>query len=199
MTTVKTKTKCKKIRTVLTVRFMEGKSRRDMYREFFKGKLPQGFDDKMVKTLISLEGYSGTIPLGTIPYELYKKFSGLGASREFLESFKFSYITEYKSVDSYKIVKCMYEVVPFLTVSNIDSYIVSYSLGNDRLETSSDLLLEIETHSYQNDITADEIKRINKDNARRLRHYLVSLPSVQGVPYSCTFREDESNELECSI
>lgn len=194
MTAIKIKRKYSTIRTVLTVKLMEGKTRRDMYREFFKGKAPEGFDDKVVRTLITLDGYSDSIS-----YELYKRFSGIGASREFLESFKFSYITEYKNFDSSKMVKLMYEVVPFVTVSNISSYIVSYSLCCDRLNTSSDISLEIETHSYQGDVVADEVKRINKENARKLRHYLVSLPSVQGVPYSCTFREDERSELECSV
>ncbi len=191
MTTVKSKTIRKKIRTILTVKLMEGKTVRDMYKDFFRGKTPKGFDEKIVRTLISLDKEY-------VSYDLYKKFSGHGASREFLEDFGFNYITEYKTVSQSDLVEAMNIIVPFVTESNISSYIVSYSTGSNNMGSTSDLNIEIETLSWR-EVSSDVVKHINKENARKLRHYFVSLPSVQGVPYSCTFREDESNELECSV
>ncbi len=191
MTTVKSKSIRKKIKTTLTVKLMEGKTRRDMYRDFFKDKAPQGFEDKVTNTYVSLDKEF-------VSYDLYKRFSGHGASREFLDDFDFKYIIKYKEVKQSDFVDAMYVVIPFIKDSNINSYIISYTTGLDNLELSYDLNIEIETYSFR-DVSADQVKYINKENARKLRHYLVSLPSVQGVPYSCTFREDESNELECSV
>jgi len=192
MTTEKTKSTRKRIKTTLTVKLMESKTRRDMYREFLKDKVPKGFDEKSIETIVSLNGEY-------VNYGLYKMFSGIGASREFLESFKFTYINKYKHIDSSKLADSIYEVVPFITISGVNSTIQSYTLGSDNLDCSNDIKLEIETYSWRSHITADDVKNINKENARKLRHYLVSLPSVQGVPYTCTFREDEVVEQECSV
>lgn len=170
---------------------MQGKTRRDMFRDFFKDKAPKGFEEKIINTNITLDGEF-------VSYDLYKKFSGHGASRGFLEDFDFKYFTKYKEVKQSDFVDAMYVVVPFIKDSNINSYIVNYTIGADNLESSYDLNIEIETYSYR-DVSSDDVKRINKENARKLRHYLVSLPSVQGVPYSCTFREDEATEMECSV
>ncbi|MDP2194253.1 MAG: hypothetical protein Q8K36_06985, partial [Alphaproteobacteria bacterium] len=177
--------------TTLTVKLMEGKTRRDMYRDFFKDKAPSGFEGKVTNTFISLDKEF-------VSYDLYKKFSGHGASREFLDDFEFRYVTKFKEITDHTFVEAMYVVVPFIKSSNINSYIVSYSIGNEDLESIHDLMIDVETYSFK-DVSSDDVKRINKENARKLRHYLVSLPSVQGVPYSCTFKEDVSNELECSI
>lgn len=192
MTSVKSKSVRKRIKTVLTIKLMEGRTLRDMYREFFGDKAPKGFEERVVRTLVSFDNCS-------VDYETYKKFSGFGASREFLEAFDFRYVKEYKSVDSSNMISAMYEIVPFTTISGLTSIIISYSVGASRLESSYDLGIEIETYSWKNYISADEVKRINKENARKLRHYLVGLPSVQGVPYTCTFREDEIAEMECSV
>ncbi len=162
-----------------------------MYREFFKDKAPIGFEDRVTNTYVSLDKEF-------VSYDLYKRFSGHGASREFLDDFDFKYIIKYKEVKQSDFVDAMYVVIPFIKDSNINSYIISYTTGLDNLESSYDLNIEIETYSFR-DVLSDQVKHINKENARKLRHYLVSLPSVQGVPYSCTFREDESNELECSV
>lgn len=191
MTTVKSKSIRKKIKTTLTVKLMEGRTRREMYREFFKDKAPKGFEDKITITSISLDKEF-------VSYDLYKKFSGHGASREFLDDFDFKYVIKNKELKQSDFVDAIYVVVPFIKDSNINSYIIGYTAGSDNLESSYGINLEIETYSFR-DVSSDEVKRINKENARKLRHYLVSLPSVQGVPYSCTFREDESNELECSV
>lgn len=191
MTTVKSKSIRKKIKTTLTVKLMEGKTRRDMFRDFFKDKAPNGFEDKITITSVSLDSEF-------VSYDLYKLFSGHGASREFLEDFSFKYVTKYKDIKQSDFTDAMYLVISFIKDSNINSYIIGYTAGSDNLESSYDINLEIETYSFR-DVSSDEVKRINKENARKLRHYLVSLPSVQGVPYSCTFREDESNELECSV
>lgn len=187
-----TKSTRKRIKTVLTVKFMEGKTVRDMYREFFKDKAPKELDMMETKTFVSLDGEY-------VPYDVYKKFSGIGATRDFLESFEFKYSKRYVAFNGDIIEKAIYGVIPFFTVSGVTSCINSYTLGADRLDSSSDLKIEIETHSWRSVITPYQVKYINKENARNLRHYLVSLPSVQGVPYTCTFREDEVTEQECSV
>ncbi len=194
MSTVKSKTVKKRIRTTLKVKLMEGKTFRDMYRDFFRGNAPKGFEEKVTRTVVSLDKE-------TVSYDLYKKFSGFGANREFLESFVFQYISEYKQVDQSSLAEAMYKVVPFMTLSGISSIIMSYTLGTNRLDSDylRELELEIETFSYRDNITAEQIKAVNKENARKLKYYLVSLPSVQGVPYSCSYKEDEILEETCSV
>ena len=192
MSNMKSKTVKKRIKTILTVKLMEGKTIRQMYSEFFKGKAPEGFEDKIMRTVVSLDGQS-------LSYELYKKFSGHGANREFLESFEFQYIQEYKPIDPSSLVDSIYKVIPFMTLSGISSFILNYSTGYSRMDSSRELELEIETFSYRDNTTAEQVKYINKQNARKLKYYLVSLPSVQGVPYSCTYREDEVVEQVCSV
>lgn len=192
MGSVKNKVKKKRIKTTLTIKLMEGKILRDMYRELLKDKVPSGFDEKEVMTTISLDDEY-------IPYTAYKKFSGYGASREFLEMFKVIYSRNYKVIDSSSITNAIYKIVPFTTISGISSVIISYSVGSNRLDYSGDINFEIETYSYKENITEDQIKSINKENARKLRYVFVSLSSVQGVPYSCTYKEVEDIERECSI
>ncbi len=192
MTTVKSKSTRKRIKTILTVKLMEGKTGRDMYREFFRDRPLKVLDEKNITTQVTLRGE-------LVSYDLYKMFSGIGASREFLESFEFEYYYTYKIVDSSLMVSKIYEVVPFLSVTGVSSTITGYTLGAHFLDSTNDLQIEIETYSWKDFITADELKRINKENARKFRHYLVGLPSVQGVPYTCNFREDEISELECSV
>lgn len=182
----------KRIKTVLTVKFMEGKTVRDMYRDFFKGKPLKELDMMEMRTHVRLDGE-------IVPYEIYKKFSGMGATRDFLESFEFKYSRRYITFSGDVIEKAIYELIPFVTVSGVASSINSYTLGADRLDSSFELKIEIETYSWKSLIAPEQVKHINKENARKLRHYLVSLPSVQGVPYSCTFREDEIKEQECSV
>ena len=192
MSNIKSKSVKKKIRTTLKVKLMEGKTLRDMYREFYKGKTPKGFEDMITRTVVRLDGL-------LVDYDLYKKFSGMGASREFLESFDFKYIKEYKSCDSDSIVEAIYQVVPFVTMTGVSSHILSYTVGSFRLDSLDDLDLEIDTFTYKDNITAEQVKYINKQNARKLKYYFVSLPSVQGVPYSCSYREDEIVEQVCSV
>lgn len=192
MASIKSKSVKKRIKTTLKVKLMEGKTLRDMYHEFYKDKAPKGFEDIIVRTVVSLDGQS-------VDYDLYKKFSGIGASKEFLESFSFRYIREHKIPDSDSMVEAIYRVIPFVTLTGISSYILSYTVGCSRLDSLNDLELEIETFSWRDYITSDDIKRINKENARKLKYYLVGLPSVQGVPFSCSYREDEMIEQECSV
>lgn len=186
------KYKKKKIETTLTVLLMKGKTIRDMYVDFFGGRLPKNLDGTEVITYVMIQGE-------TVSYEAYKKFSGCGATRDFLDMFEFKYITRNKLISGDVLRDEVNKVIPFDSPEYVRSYINDYTLGAGNFNECKNIKVSITTYTWSDTVTEEDIKKINKDNARRLRKKLVSLPSVQGVPYSCTYREDDVAEQKCEV
>ncbi len=182
----------RKIETTLDVRLMTKRTIRNVYEDFFGGRLPERFNGKEVVTRVSLDGIS-------IDYDLYKKFSGYGASREFLENFKFSYEVQNKVISDSELKDEVLKVIPFNEPNGIISELRSWTLNARNFDLSRNFKIEIETYSWDKRISEQAIKSVNKDNARRLRKYLVGLKSVQGVLFECKYREDDILEEKCYV
>lgn len=182
----------RKIETTLDVRLMTKRTIRNLYEDFFGGKLPDRFNGKEVVTRVSLDGIS-------VDYELYKKFSGLGASKEFLDNFKFEYEVRSKVISDSELKDEVLKLIPFNEPDNITSDLRSWTLNARNFDLIRNFKIEIETYSWDKKISEQKIKAVNKDNARRLRKYLVGLPSVQGVLFECRYREDDILEEKCKV
>lgn len=182
----------KSIETTLEVKLMSGRTVRDLYIDFFGGRLPKDLDGREVITTVMLDNEY-------VPYSLYRKFSGHGASKEFLDDFVFNYEVRNKVITDTRLKEEVLKVVPFDEPDSITSGLHSYTLGANILGRGGSFKIRIETYSWKENITEEQIKKVNKDNARRLRKYLVKLQSVQGVPYDCSYREDEIEEKQCEI
>lgn len=186
----------KGIVTYLTVRLMPGKTVRDMWTDFFKGDVPAGFFGMAV----SHDYFEGN--------ELPDGLRGVivrvhGEDSLVLKEFE---VREHNSFDTKLMREEVYKVVPFVLRMegkkspfwSIVSDVNRWSLET-RLNKEGEMYIQVDTRSYDVAAKEEDIKALNKDNARKLRKYLVGLSSVQGVPYSCTYKDDIETEKSCEV
>lgn len=181
----------KRVITRLDVRLMPGKKVRDVWSDFFSGDVPDGVFTRNVRTGIFL----GDIE---IPEKAYEKFAENGASKEFLDKFEIRSESQPERVCGIKLVEEIGKVIKFNEPDNITSGITEYVL-NQYSDSDLGFTIEYETSTWYNAVSEDALREINKENARMLRKRLVGLPSVQGVPYNCKYREDDIKEERCPI
>lgn len=185
----------KGIVTYLTVKLMPGKTVRDMWTDFFKKNVPAGFFGKTVVH----DYFKGN----ELPDELRGVIVRVhGEDSSVLKEFE---VREHNSFNTRLMRKEIYKIVPFVyrkdytgMLAHIFSDINIWSL-EARLDKEGEIVLQVDTRSYYVEAREDDIKALNKDNARKLRKYLVGLPSVQGVPYTCTYKDDIETEKSCEV
>lgn len=186
----------KGINTYLTVKLMPGKTMRNMWTDFFKGNVPASFFGKVV----SHDYFKGN----ELPDELRELI--VRVHGEDSSVFKLFEVREHNSFDTKLMREEIYKVVPFVIrvegkkspFWSINSHINRWSLET-RLDKEGEIQIQVDTYSYDAMVKEEDIKALNKDNARKLRKYLVGLLSVQGVPYSCTYKDDVEIEKSCEV
>ena len=186
-----TKYTVKRIETQLTVKLMNGKTVRDMLTNFFGGQIPDGIIKKGTNLMLGEFGVSDN---------LYKFIKDTCKDEEFI---KLLNEEEFESVCTDVLQEEIYTKIPFDSKiedgrESIHTGIKTYALSTT-FDRTGEFKIYIETYTYQDSVTESDVKAWNKSHAKALRKYLVKLPSVQGVPYSCSYKDDVQVERSCEV
>lgn len=183
--------------TTLTVKLMDEKTSGDVWKEFFKGELPACFVGEVVnKKTISFNDGSG---FRDMPEYIYDYIVKNCSDNTFMNSISVVDTPHQNSGDAEEIVAGIKTLIGFKSSNKMASSINPYKQAIRDLKMRGEFKLEIQTDTYSSEINEDKLKAFNKENARKLRKYLVSLPSVQGVPYTCVYKDSSSIEESCEV
>lgn len=181
----------KKIETQLTVKLMNGMTTRDVWTDFFGGKIP----DEII--IIDTRRVLGDFNLSE---DLYNFIVDNCKDKEFL---KFLKVKEGNVVNPSALLSEIYKKIAFNYKMSGDNVLIYTEINLYSIPRSLDKELEfnisIKTYSYVEFVTEADVKAWNRLHTKALRKYLVGLPSVQGVPYTCSYKDEVQVERSCEV